>query len=89
MLRHIAVIALLLPSLAHGGELVGLWQEYDDQTGKVEALIRIEKTADNTYEGKIEKLDGRRAGRKNPGLRRLRGKLAQPTAAGACAYCTA
>lgn len=35
---------------------MGLWQEYDEQTGKVEALIRIEKTADNTYEGKIEKL---------------------------------
>lgn len=42
--------------LARSGELAGLWQEYDDQTGKVEALIRIERAADDTYEGKIEKL---------------------------------
>lgn len=38
------------------GELAGLWQEYNDDTGEIEALIRIEKTADNTYEGRIEKI---------------------------------
>jgi len=55
-----SVIAALLlacvSKLAWGDELVGLWQEYDDQTGKVEALIRIEQVADSSYEGRIEKL---------------------------------
>jgi uncharacterized protein (DUF2147 family) len=55
-LCRLSVIALLMPSLAQGGELAGVWQEFDDQTGKVEALIRIEKTADGAYEGKIVKL---------------------------------
>lgn len=39
-----------------GGELAGLWQEYNDETGNPEALIRIEKLADGSYQGKIEKL---------------------------------
>jgi len=55
-----SVIAALLlagvSALARGDDLVGLWQEYDDQTGKVEALIRIEQAADNSYAGRIEKL---------------------------------
>jgi len=56
-LKRVPLIALLLaPTLAHGGELAGLWQEYDDQTGKVEALIRVERTADGVYEGRIVKL---------------------------------
>jgi uncharacterized protein (DUF2147 family) len=38
------------------GELSGLWQEYNDDTGNPEALIRIEKTPDNRYEGRIEKI---------------------------------
>ncbi len=41
---------------ARAGELAGLWQEYNDDTGNPEALIRIETTADNTYEGKVEKI---------------------------------
>jgi uncharacterized protein (DUF2147 family) len=36
--------------------LAGLWQEYNDETGNPEALIRIEKLADNSYQGKIEKI---------------------------------
>ena len=43
-------------SSAWSGELIGLWQEYNDDTGKAEALIRIEKTADNRYQGRIEKI---------------------------------
>jgi uncharacterized protein (DUF2147 family) len=54
---------LLLPALAQGGELAGLWQEFDDQTGKVEALIRIEKTPAGDYEGKIETLAPNLAGK--------------------------
>lgn len=42
--------------LAWGGELAGLWQAYDDHTGNLEALIRIEKLPDNSYEGRIEKI---------------------------------
>lgn len=56
VLNRMVVIALLFPALAQGGELAGVWQEFDDQTGKVEALIRIEKAADGTYEGRIVKL---------------------------------
>ncbi len=36
--------------------MTGLWQEYDDDTGKVNALIRINKSADGTYEGVVEKV---------------------------------
>ncbi|MGB8516910.1 MAG: DUF2147 domain-containing protein [Gallionella sp.] len=42
--------------LACAAHLTGLWQEYNDDTGKVEALIRIEKMPDSSYEGRIEKL---------------------------------
>lgn len=41
---------------AWSAELAGLWQEYNDDTGNLEALIRIEKLADNTYAGTIEKI---------------------------------
>lgn len=51
-----SVLLCTVSTLAWSDELAGVWQEYDDKTGKVEALIRIEKMADNTYEGKIEKL---------------------------------
>ncbi len=47
---------LALSTSAKAGELAGLWQEFDDKTGKVEALIRIEQAPDRTYEGKIVKL---------------------------------
>ncbi|OIR01421.1 hypothetical protein GALL_165110 [mine drainage metagenome] len=54
-----AIACMLLsaiPSLAWCGELEGLWQEFDDQTGNLEALIRIRQLSDNTYEGNIEKI---------------------------------
>lgn len=50
------MLLLAVSAHARGGELAGLWQEYDDRTGKVEALIRIERTPAGVYEGKIEKL---------------------------------
>jgi hypothetical protein len=49
-------ILLAIYGHAYGGELNGLWEEFDDDTGKITALIRIEQQPDNTYEGKIEKL---------------------------------
>ncbi len=49
-------LSLLLSTAVRGGELVGLWQEYNDDTGKPEALIRIERGRDDAYEGRIEKL---------------------------------
>lgn len=49
-----ALLSLALPAWA--GELSGVWQEFDDKTGKVEALIRIDKLPDGSYEGKIVKL---------------------------------
>ncbi len=41
---------------AWSGELAGLWQEYNDDSGDPEALIRIEKMGDDRYEGRIEKI---------------------------------
>ncbi len=51
-----AALLLVLTAQVHADELAGVWQEYDDRTGKVEALIRIERLPDGTYEGKIIKL---------------------------------
>ncbi len=58
LIRYSVFSALLLALCAHAsaGELAGVWQEYDDKTGKVEALIRIEQLPDGTYEGKIIQL---------------------------------
>ncbi len=50
------MLLFAIPSSAWTGELAGLWQEFDDRTGKVEALIRIRKLSDDTYEGNIEKI---------------------------------
>jgi uncharacterized protein (DUF2147 family) len=51
-----ASLLLSLAPSAWGGELAGLWQEFDDRTGKVEALVRIDKLPDGSYEGRIVKL---------------------------------
>ncbi len=45
-----------LPALAPAAELAGIWREYDDKTGNVEALIRIEQGSDGAYQGTIVKL---------------------------------
>ncbi len=50
------ILLLTAPTMAWSGDLAGQWQEYDDDTGKVVALIRIEKLPDNTYEGTIDKM---------------------------------
>jgi uncharacterized protein (DUF2147 family) len=53
----IALILLFTISMpAWSAELTGLWEEYNDDTGNVDALIRIKKLSDNTYEGTIEKI---------------------------------
>lgn len=52
----IAFIWFALPILAWSGELAGLWEEYDDNTGSLSAMIRIKKLPDDTYEGRIEKI---------------------------------
>jgi hypothetical protein len=57
-------VFLLLPLLfshlfahqAWGADLSGLWQEYDDDTGKLNVLVRIKKTADGGYDGSVEKV---------------------------------
>lgn len=57
---HKPVIVFMLLSVfsacACAAELTGLWEEYNDDTGKPEALIRIENTHDDIFEGRIEKL---------------------------------
>jgi uncharacterized protein (DUF2147 family) len=45
----------MVPGIACGGDLKGIWREYDDDTGNLAALIRIEKLPDGSYEGSIEK----------------------------------
>lgn len=50
------MLLLTIPALAWSGELAGIWQAYDDHTGKLEALIHIKKLSDNTYEGNIKKI---------------------------------
>lgn len=50
------MLLAVLPAVAPAGELAGLWQEYDDKTGKVEALIRVEEEAGGAYHGAIVKL---------------------------------
>jgi uncharacterized protein (DUF2147 family) len=49
------VLIHILSFNVYGVELSGLWQEYDDDTGKPEAIIRIDKVGD-IYEGTIERL---------------------------------
>lgn len=49
------LLALACPPKAWCGELAGLWQEYDDDTGKLSALIHIELQPDGSYNGIIEK----------------------------------
>lgn len=60
LLFRSAIVFILLFTISTracaGGDLVGLWQEYDDDTGSLVALIRVEKLPDNTYEGRIEKI---------------------------------
>jgi uncharacterized protein (DUF2147 family) len=50
------IFLISISTFAWSGELSGLWQEYDDDTGKLVALIRIEMLPDNTYEGRIENI---------------------------------
>lgn len=50
------IFLCLFSTSASAAELTGLWQEYNDDSEKLEALIRIEKLTDNSYAGKIEKL---------------------------------
>lgn len=52
----VGIVFCMLSTFVCGAELSGLWQEYDDDTGKLEALIRIEQARDGSYEGRIEKL---------------------------------
>ena len=54
-LSYIFILAIS-STQAWSSDLTGLWQEYNDDTGNIEALIRIDLAADNSYEGRIEKL---------------------------------
>jgi uncharacterized protein (DUF2147 family) len=59
LLYRAAIAFMLLFTIAMpawSAELTGLWEEYNDDTGNVDALIRIKKLPDNTYEGTIEKI---------------------------------
>ncbi|HEU4708729.1 MAG TPA: DUF2147 domain-containing protein [Methylophilaceae bacterium] len=46
---------LLLSAAANAGELAGLWQQTDEDSGQPSALIRISAGADGTFEGVVER----------------------------------
>lgn len=54
--KLILIVVLLLVAAGARADMTGLWQEYDDDTGKLAALIRISKRPDNVYEGVVEKV---------------------------------
>ena len=54
-LLFLSVLIQFLSCSVYGVELSGPWQEYDDDTGKPEAIIRIKKVGE-IYEGTIESL---------------------------------
>lgn len=76
-LRGVTALLLLiaLPALARGAELAGTWQEYDDASGKVEALIRVERGADGAYDGTIVKLVAAVVGSASRTCEACRGRL--------------
>jgi len=49
-------LLLAISTSAWSVELEGTWQEYDEHSGKPEALISITKLPDNTYSGEIIKI---------------------------------
>lgn len=55
-MKPIVFVWLLGMAANAHADLVGLWQEYDDDTGKLAALIRITQRADGAYDGIIEKI---------------------------------
>lgn len=62
MLKKTVILSLplllshLLCQQAWGADLSGLWQEFDDDTGKLNVLVRIKKNADGSYDGSVEKV---------------------------------
>lgn len=64
--RRITAILLLFAASNAWADLTGLWQEYDDDTGKLAALIRISKRPDNVYEGVVEKVVENSGGNAEP-----------------------
>lgn len=43
-------------SAALAGDITGNWRTIDDKTGAAKSIIKIEKTANGTYSGTIEKI---------------------------------
>ena len=59
-LRGLFIIFLLQAIPGFSAEapdhLPGLWQQFDDKTGKLQALVRIGRNADGSYRGVVEKI---------------------------------
>ncbi len=59
-LRGFFIILLLqaLPAFAADtpDPLPGLWEQFDDKTGKLQALVRIARATDGSYRGVVEKI---------------------------------
>lgn len=58
---HLVVLTFLLyvvsaVSAPSSDLLPGLWEQFDDKSGKLQALIRVSKLADGTYAGLVEKI---------------------------------
>jgi uncharacterized protein (DUF2147 family) len=69
------MLLLAASAAAQGGELAGVWQEYDDKSGKVEALIRVEQGADGAYYGTIVRLVAEVVGSESRTCEACRGSL--------------
>ncbi|MEO8383842.1 MAG: DUF2147 domain-containing protein [Betaproteobacteria bacterium] len=56
-------------------QLTGLWQQYDDDTKLLSSLVRIVHTADDQYEGFVEKVIPGPGEDPNPRCRKCEGEL--------------
>lgn len=59
---HLVAAACFIALCAMGSRanaedsLPGIWQQFDDTTGRLQALVRITRTEDGLYQGFVEKL---------------------------------
>lgn len=60
LLRLVVLWSVLQTASAFGAapadQLPGRWEQFDDKTGKLQALIRVSLLADGTYTGVVEKI---------------------------------
>ncbi|MBC7751917.1 MAG: DUF2147 domain-containing protein [Candidatus Saccharibacteria bacterium] len=53
---QVLALTCFMSSMALAADVTGTWRSIDDKTGFAKSIIRIEKTANGTYSGTIEKV---------------------------------